>query len=52
MLLVGIPNHTATMENILVVFYNAKYSLTMCSGSSIPVYLSELKTYGNTKTYL
>lgn len=49
MLLVGIQNDTTTMENILVISYKVKYSLSMCPGNSNPIYLSEIKTYSTQK---
>lgn len=50
MLLVGIQNGTATMEK-LAITYKVKHSFTIWPGKSTPIYLSEIKTYGNTKTY-
>lgn len=52
MFLVGIQNGIAIMENILVVSYKVKNSLTMYPGNSTSVCLNKIETYGNTKTYV
>lgn len=49
MLLVRIQNGTAIVENILVISYKVKNSLTICPGNSTPICLSKIETYGNTK---
>lgn len=52
MLVVGIQNEIAIMENILVVSYKVKNSLTRYPGNSSSVCLNKIETYGNIKTYV
>lgn len=35
----------------LAITYKVKHSFTIWPGNSTPIYLSEIQTYGNTKTY-
>ena len=46
-LLVGMLNGTATLENILSVSYEVKYMLTMWYSNLTPSYAREMKTYNH-----